>query len=68
MNVSGTVCQLIHYFPGKQGLAPFSPNHLLKIHQASGLFCDKVKRAIKIKRKFQFCLSVGCASADLRNY
>ncbi len=21
MNVSGTVCQLIHYFPSKQGLA-----------------------------------------------
>ncbi len=33
MNVLGTVCQLIHYFPGKQGLAINLPWPALKSKQ-----------------------------------
>ncbi len=33
MNVSGTVCQLIHYLPGKQGLAINLPWPDLKSEQ-----------------------------------
>ncbi len=34
MNVSGTVCQDIHYFPGKQGLAINMTWPALKINNA----------------------------------
>ncbi len=36
MNVSGTVCQCIHYFPGKQWLAIDPTWPALKVNNAHG--------------------------------
>ncbi len=38
MNVSGTVCQHIHYFPGKQRLAIDPTWPALKVNNALGYY------------------------------
>ncbi len=52
MNVSGTVCQLIHYLPGKQGLANNLPWPAIKSKQRT---CIELFVIIS----FQLCVCVG---------